>query len=298
MRRFTRRRKKSVDQASVRGHGSAGIHQEDESNRVLAIRIEDQFDLSALPAGLSDRFVEIEDLFALTAEASQRTQRSLELTHVDRDVGTVIAVPTVLRDLNGRATPSPAVAHMDPGRVLPGVSPRAGPTRPDPAVPAIVTLFLLVQGLLELLAQLLQRHARHPLERLRRQTGGLHGGRQPRLDRVGDLLDFGAVEGLREGEVEGVEAALTVDEHRPPDSVETLQIVDEFAAQGLMERQPLVRPHGQPPAAQGEEEVGEHPRPTPRRACARRVRRPAPASAMRRGTAGSARCPPGRGLRA
>src|SRR5206468_849819 len=122
---------------------------------VAARRPEHDLELAGVLAGLLDRVVEIE-LFqrALATEPAQVAQRHVDLANVEHDVAPVLLEHPLIRDGHRAAPATTADAHA--GRVRPARAKWRRAAGADPAVALVVALFLLLEALLELGAQLLE----------------------------------------------------------------------------------------------------------------------------------------------
>ena len=142
-----------------------------------------------------------------------------------------------------------------------------GPARPDPAIPAVVGLLLLLQPIEKVLDQLLRCELSERLgvesQRLRHLLRMLQPFREERLGDVGQLdifhiLDLRPLEIVGEHLVVGIEIAFAFDEDGTGGRVEIVEGDDQAQGKGLLQAKKGGGGDGNPLFAEHIEESDKH----------------------------------------
>ncbi len=157
-------------------------------------------------------------------ERPQLPERDLDLPDVEHEVGAIAFVTTCVG--HGHRAPTAALrAHAYAVRIGAVRAERARPAGPDPAIAAVVTLFLLFHALLEELAELLHVELLEHVELVGRELTSVLRILQPVFELVQDLDCDRRNTPKMAGKclIERVEVGLAVDAERAGNMVEAVE---------------------------------------------------------------------------
>ena len=200
---------------------------------------------------------------ALPGKAAQAAQGDLDVAGAQFDLVVQVPVFALLPDLHGPAMLALA-ADADAFGIVAAVAERAGPAGADPFVAALMPAVLLVQTLLQRLHQLVEPPKRLDLRLLLLGQVFLVQQPQPVLGDVSgqvlscpDRLD--PLEDLAEDLIEPVVVLLVLDQHRPRQVVEVLDLCGRHAlVHGFHQMEPFLHRYRDFRVPQGREEGEEH----------------------------------------
>ena len=229
--------------------------------------VEDDLDLPAVLHRLGDGLLHIDDVPRTVGDhPPEPLQR---LAHLELRQGSLLAVvlvPPLHRHLDGRLVPGGA-ADAHPARMMARMADGGGSARPDPAVPAVVGLLLILQPVEEVPDQLLRRESGELLlveaERLRHLPRILQPLLEERLGDVGELdifhlLDRRPLEIVGKDLIVGIEVPFALDENGTGRRVEVVQGADQAQGEGLLQAEKGGGGDGDPPFAEHIEEADKH----------------------------------------
>ncbi len=256
----------------MRIHRAADVHEEQDPDVRFPRGAKDDLELARVLRRRVDRPVDVElELRPFALERAQLSERDLHLAHVEDEVRAVRLVPARVGDRH-RAPSAPLRADPDAARMRAVRAERARPAGPDPAIPSVVALLLLLHPLFE---ELPERLHVDRLEHLALFVGEL--APVPRISEpLVELLQevrphpLDPAEVMAEGLIEGVEVALPVHAERAGHVVEAVEgAVVEPHHERAGEGHRLLGPHLHLLGAQLEEEGDERrahgPTPRPQR---------------------------------
>ena len=209
-------------------HGPAYVHQQQQLDSVLPAPHPLHVDVPGVLGRGVNRPIEVQLILRPdTIEVPQAPECHLDLADVQSDVAAVVAELPILGNLNG-APPPRLTPHSDSGRVPAGMAERAGASPPDPVVAPVVLFRLFRHPLLKLPEQLLEiHHVEHGLFFLS-EFLPVDRVLQPLQDLPGDVRGkLQAGEELLEGHIILIEVRLALDQHRPGQVVEFVQVGDQ-----------------------------------------------------------------------
>ena len=139
----------------MRVHRAADVEKQQNLDAVAALGDEVQVEPARVLGGPFDGRIEIELLRdAFAREASQASQRDLDVARIELDRVVEIAEGPLVPDFDGASVAPAFLPDADALRVVPVRAERARPCRADPFRAALMATALLLQALLQRLHQL------------------------------------------------------------------------------------------------------------------------------------------------
>src|SRR5438552_10129754 len=246
----------------MRVHRAADVEEEQDLDAVAALGDEVQVEPTRILGGPFDGRIEIELLRdAFAREASQASQRDLDVARIELDRVVEIAEGPLVPDFDGASVAPAFLPDADAFRVVAVRAERARPGRADPLRAALMAATLLLQALLQRLHQLVPT-----TERLHQRLV-LRG--QIAFDELADPLlgDHGAdveyafdtVEVRSEREIETIVERFVLDQAGARQKIEVVDVAgDDTVLQRVAQRQELARADRQLGVLEMKEEVDQH----------------------------------------